>query len=132
MLHVHVQSFLKRQLWCVCMLNFLDFDLSKSMFKFVNADMTPKKSASEATAQFFLELFDFFQIHLLMYNTISHSFTAYLALKLLSNCKLELHFWLNLETHKKYEVTCMCAMDHKLCLLVFCRQFLFRLSVSMQ
>ena len=52
MLHAHVQSFLKRYLWCVCLLNFLDFDLHKAMFKFVNADLT-QKSASEASAQIF-------------------------------------------------------------------------------
>jgi len=57
-LHAHVQSFLKRYLWCVCLLNFLDLDLPKSMFKFVNADMTLKKRERSERA-IFLELFDF-------------------------------------------------------------------------
>ena len=43
----------------MCLLvKLLDFDLRKSMFKFINAEVTPK-SASEASVQIFIELFDF-------------------------------------------------------------------------
>jgi len=57
-LHAHVQSFLKHYFWCVCLLNFLDLDLPKSMFNFVNADMTPKRARAKRACNF-LELFDF-------------------------------------------------------------------------
>jgi len=41
---MHVQSFLKTlALMYIFLLNFLDFDLPKSMFKFIKAEMTPKK-----------------------------------------------------------------------------------------
>jgi len=39
--------------WCVYLLNFLDFDLRKSMFKFINAEMTPKKRERSERAIFF-------------------------------------------------------------------------------
>jgi len=38
--------------WCVCLLNFLDFDLRKSMFKFINAEMTPKQRERSERAIF--------------------------------------------------------------------------------
>jgi len=42
----------------MCLLVFLDFDLPKSMFKFINADITPKKRERSERA-IFLEFFDF-------------------------------------------------------------------------
>ena len=39
--------------WCVCLLNFLDYDLRKSMFTFINAEMTPKKRKWSERAIFF-------------------------------------------------------------------------------
>jgi len=50
MLHAHVQSFLTT-LALMCLLdNFLDVELRKTSFKFINAEMT-QKSASETSAQ---------------------------------------------------------------------------------
>jgi len=40
----------KRQIWCVCLLDFLIFDIPKSMFILKNAEMT-KKGASVASAR---------------------------------------------------------------------------------
>jgi len=41
---MHVQSLLKTlALMYIFFLNFLDFDLPKSMFKFIKGEMTPKK-----------------------------------------------------------------------------------------
>jgi len=48
----------KRKLWCVCLLDFLVFDLPLSMFKFVKTEMTAKKRERSERAKK-LELYDF-------------------------------------------------------------------------
>ena len=51
-MHLYSNSW-KHKLWFVCLLNFLDFDLPKSMFKFINAEMTTKKRERSERAIFF-------------------------------------------------------------------------------
>jgi len=46
------RNYWKHKLWCVCLLNFLDFDLPKSIFKFLNAEMGAKKRERSELAFF--------------------------------------------------------------------------------
>ena len=53
MLHAHVQPFLQSLAsFDVCLLDLLVYDLPKSMFKFINAKMTPKKRERRERATF--------------------------------------------------------------------------------